>query len=68
MDKLVEDLTKGCFPCQLVDSGSTQQPIKSSPYPEEPGTYLDMDYFGPLPNGNELMVAICEYSHYPWVV
>ena len=68
MDKLVEDLTKGCFPCQLVDSGPTQQPIKSSPYPEEPGTYLDMDYFGPLPNGNELMVAICEYSHYPWVV
>jgi hypothetical protein len=31
MDKLVEDLTKGCFPCQLVDSGPTQQPIKSSP-------------------------------------
>ena len=62
MDKMVEDEISGCWPCQLNEGGSSAQPIMSTPLPPKPWYNLAMDFYGPLPNGKELMVVCDEYS------
>jgi hypothetical protein len=48
-------------------TSSQNQPIKSSKMPERAWIELVMDFFGPFPNGSELMVIMDEFSRYPVV-
>ena len=66
MDQMVNEVVMGCLPCQLQDGGCNPQPLKMSVMPEEPWTNLAMDFYGPLPNGCELMVVMDEQSKNPW--
>jgi hypothetical protein len=52
--------------CQLETHG-VPEPIKSTEMPEEVWDMLSIDFFGPLPNGSELMVILDEGSRNPVV-
>jgi hypothetical protein len=67
MDKRVEELIAKCLACELNDTSSQNQPIKSSKMPDRVWRELVMDFFGPIPNGSELMVIMDEFSRYPVV-
>ena len=64
MDEMVEEVVEACFACQLETKGHPE-PIKSTEMPKMAWDQLAMDFFGPLPNGHELMVVIDEHSRMP---
>jgi hypothetical protein len=66
MDKRVKKLIEVCLACQLEGKGSCE-PIKSTNLPSAAWEHLCMDFFGPLPNGNELMVLMDKFSRLPVV-
>ena len=67
MNKQIEDKIRACVYCQLDSKKINYQPIKPTKMPERPWEYLAMDFYGPLPNGKELMVMMDEYSRMPIV-
>jgi hypothetical protein len=67
MDKRVEELISKFLACELNDTSSQNQPNKSSKMPERAWRELVIDFFGPIPNGSELMVIMDEFSRYPVV-
>ena len=40
-------------------------PLKPTVLPEQPWQHIDMDFWGPLPSGEHILVVINEYSRYP---
>lgn len=65
IDQMVEDLISDCLQCELNDKGTNHQPIKSTEMPKEAWVNLAMDLYGPIANGNELMVVVDEFSRMP---
>jgi hypothetical protein len=65
--KHVEELIEKCLACELNDTSSHIQPIKSSALPSTVWKELVMDLFGPIPNNSELMVIIDELFRFPIV-
>ncbi|MES9884605.1 MAG: transposase family protein, partial [Sedimenticola sp.] len=45
----------------------TPEPLKMSELPARPWEEVSVDFFGPLPSGEYLMVLIDDYSHFPVV-
>ncbi len=66
IDKEVETRLKSCMPCLLTTSENNRAPIKMSDLPTGPWKNLSMDFFT-LPDGEELMVIIDDYSKFPIV-
>ncbi|CAB4036363.1 Retrovirus-related Pol poly [Paramuricea clavata] len=60
-------------PCTIEPSTSTQgtssppEPLKPSPLPEKAWTNVAVDFVGPFPTGEYLIVVIDDYSLYPEV-
>ena len=67
MDKQVERAVQDCLPCQVNSRRRDIEPLNMSPLPKGPWTQVSMDFCGPLPSGDYLMVIIDEYSRYPVV-
>ena len=68
IDRAVEETVKSCLPCQASNPRpSSREPIQATPLPPEPWMYLSMDFAGPFPSGDYLMVVLDEYSRYPEV-
>ena len=67
MDKLVELKIAGCRGCQASTRTVTRDPLRPTPLPERAWQHVDMDFWGPLPSGDYLLVVIDEYSRYPVV-
>ena len=67
MDKKVEEVLAKCLACELNDTSSYTQPIKSTTLPRKAWIELAMDFFGPIPNGNELLVLMDKFSRMPVV-
>ena len=65
INQKVEELIEKCKACQVNVKTSTAQPIKPTPMPLKPWEYLAMDFYEPLPNGQELMVVVDEFSRMP---
>ena len=64
IDKLVEDAVKSCIPCQASHPGTAQrEPLQQTPLPSP----LAIDFAGPFPTGDYLLVVIDEYSRFPEV-
>jgi hypothetical protein len=69
MDSKVEKLIMECLACQLErKTGAHIQPLIPTPMPDSAWTNLAMDFYGPLPNGKELMVVMDEFSRMPVVM
>ena len=67
LDKLVEDRVAQCIACQAATYHPTRDPLIPTALPERPWQDVDMDFWGPLPSGEHLLVIIDEYSRYPEV-
>ncbi|XP_015747378.1 PREDICTED: uncharacterized protein K02A2.6-like [Acropora digitifera] len=69
IDKKVEELVKGCVPCQATnhDPKPASESLQMSPLPQGPSQELSMDFCGPFPNGDYLLVVTDDFSWFPEV-
>ena len=67
MDAQAEALVKRCLPCQAVTPETHREPLQMTPLPNEPWETVAADIFGPLPNGDKILVAKCLRSKWPEV-
>lgn len=64
LDKDVEKYIRACHGCQLVAQASPPEPIVATELP--PGKWQDvaMDFLGPMPTGEYLLVVVDYYTRY----
>ena len=67
MDQALEEAIQACIPCQANTQRQTIEPLRMSPMPKGPWMELSMDFCGPLPSGEYLLVVVDEFSRYPVV-
>ena len=64
MTAKAESAVKGCVPCQANTNRSNMEPLAMSTLPAGPWQKLSLDFCGPLPSGDTLLVMQDEYSRY----
>ena len=62
LDKMVDTKIKNCLACQATTYVSTRDPLKPTKLPDRPWQRIDTDFWGPLPNGEYMLVMIDEYA------
>lgn len=68
IDKMVEDAVKSCIPCQASYPGPMKrEPVCPTVLPSSPWSELAVDFAGPFPSGQYLLVVVDEHSRYPEV-
>ena len=69
LDRMVAEAVKGCLPCQAAnhDPTSKAEPLQMSPLALGPWQELSIDFCGPFPNGDYLLVVTDDFSRYPEV-
>lgn len=67
MSSIIEKYIGKCRPCQASVNTPVQEPVKSTDLPDHPWQYVDVDFLGPLPSGDYVMVVIDEYTRFPEV-
>ena len=60
-------MIRECLPCQATTPEEPREPLNMSELPEGPWQHISMDFCGPLPTGEYLLVIVDEYSRYPVV-
>ena len=65
IDAAVEDSVKRCIPCQANSTRRETQPLAMSTLPRGPWLELSIDFCGPLPTGEYLLVMSSLAS--PWL-
>ncbi|XP_064470096.1 uncharacterized protein K02A2.6-like [Ornithodoros turicata] len=65
IDGAVENAVKTCIPCQAVVQENIRTPIIMTKLPEGPWQNLALDFAGPFPDGQYLLVLVDEYSRFP---
>ncbi|GFR90262.1 transposon Ty3-G Gag-Pol polyprotein [Elysia marginata] len=65
---MVEEHLNGCVPCQSSVTGTAKrEPLKMTPLPEHAWEEISVDFAGPFPTGEYLLIMIDDYSHFPEV-
>ena len=64
IDTLTEELITSCLPCQLVGLPKPPAPLQPTQLPPKPWHTVNMDFLGPLPSGEMLLVVIDQYSRF----
>ena len=66
---MVKDKVDNCLACQAVTpcKPSRVEPLQMTPLPSGPWKMLAMDFLGPFPLGDYLLVVIDEHSRFPEV-
>lgn len=67
IDRQVEHMIAGCIPCQANVPVHTQEPLCMSDLPSSPWEKVSVDFCGPFPSGDYLLVVVDEYSRFPEV-
>ncbi|XP_022803357.1 uncharacterized protein K02A2.6-like [Stylophora pistillata] len=69
MDRMVEEMVSQCIPCQVANHSSLPscEPLSMSALPSGPWQELSIDFCGPFPGGDYLLVVVDDYSRYPEV-
>ena len=65
LEKKVESYINTCIPCQATVHTEPQEPVKSTTLPKGPWECPSMDFYGPMPSGEYVLVVIHEYSRFP---
>ena len=65
MDQLVEKLVQSCIVCQTTVEREYNNNLHMSKLPESPWSQLSMDFYGPIPTGELILVIIDDYSRFP---
>ncbi|XP_058827498.1 uncharacterized protein K02A2.6-like [Topomyia yanbarensis] len=64
MDKEIIKLCEACEGCRLVHSANPPEPMSRRSMPEKPWIDLAIDFLGPLPSGEYILVVIDYFSRY----
>ena len=56
-----------CIPCQAIGKQKSQEPLAMTDMPTGPWETVHLEFYGPLPSGEYLLVAIDRYSRFPEV-
>ncbi|XP_062556923.1 uncharacterized protein K02A2.6-like [Armigeres subalbatus] len=64
MDADAKKVVKECEGCRLVSKPSAPEPMQRRTMPVEPWVDVAMDFLGPLPSGDYLLVVVDYYSRY----
>ena len=56
-----------CMACQANGPSNHPDPFQMSPLPPDPWNTVHMDFGGPFPSGEYLLVVIDAYSRFPEV-
>lgn len=67
LDKQAEQLISHCTPCQSSTPKTEHQPQQMSELPQGPWQKVALDFCGPFPSGDYLLVILDEYSRFPFV-
>ncbi|GFS05241.1 transposon Ty3-G Gag-Pol polyprotein [Elysia marginata] len=65
---MVEEHLKGCVPCQSSVTGTAKRELlKMTPLPEPAWEEISVDFAGPFPTGEYLLIMVDDYSRFPEV-
>ena len=67
MDRMVEAKISSCLACAATSSDKSQEPMRMTQLPKSPWTEVSVDFQGPYPSGDYLLVVVDDYSRYPEV-
>ena len=67
IDELVKDLLHNCIACQANGPDSRPEPLQMTSLPPAPWHTVNIDFCGPFPTGEYLLVLIDAYSRFPEV-
>lgn len=69
IDKMVEDMVSRCLACQAANHSPKPalEPLQMSQLPTGPWKELSVDFCGPFPSGDYLLVVVDDYSRFPEV-
>ena len=59
---MIQEKIQQCQGCKATSYHPAWGPFKPTPLPDRPWQQVDMDFCGPLPSGEHMLVAIDEYS------
>lgn len=65
IEEKVKQLISNCIACQANGPENRPEPLQMSTLPPEPWHTLHIDFCGPFPNGEYLLVTIDAYSRFP---
>ena len=65
MDEQVRTELEHCLACQATAQPNHPEPIKTAPMPNRPWDKVKIDFYGPLPTGQYILVVIDCYSRFP---
>lgn len=64
MDQDVEKHVRKCDACRLVALPDKPAPLSIPRFPSRPWKHIAIDFMGPLPNGNHVLVIVDYFSRY----
>ena len=64
MDRQCETFIKRCHGCQVASLPNRPEPIEATPMPDGPWQDLALDFVGPFPTGEHILVVVDYYSRY----
>ena len=67
VDKYVTEEISNCHACQAVGPQNVPEPLRMRPMPSGPWQRLHIDFFGPVPSNEYLIVIVDAYSRFPIV-
>ena len=67
IDREVETLVSQCIPCQAQAPKTTPEPLRMTTMPSEPWKSIHIDFCGPFPTGETLLVLVDACSRWPEV-
>ena len=69
IDRMVQERIQNCIPCQAATQGSMPkpEPLNMTPLPKARWCEIAIDFVGPFPSGEVLLVVIDEFSRFPEV-
>ncbi|CAB4032131.1 Retrovirus-related Pol poly from transposon, partial [Paramuricea clavata] len=67
IDNQVKNTIAKCTTCQAVGQANPPEPLRMTEMPELPWRTVHIDFYGPLPSSEYLLVAVDRYSRFPEV-
>lgn len=64
IDSEVEAYVKRCHGCTMVAAPPPPEPLRRTELPNAPWEHIAMDFLGPLPSGNNLLVVVDYFSRF----
>lgn len=65
MNNTIEEAVKSCSACQMFTNKRTHEPARNIPMPKNPWEVVSVDLFGPLPNGNYVIMVQDVLTRFP---